>query len=75
MIPSRRLIEANLPIKKINEHARREKSIRHRHISTLHIWWARRPMASSKTSIYAALTPELKNEEEKPKQALFNASS
>ena len=39
----RRLIEVDLPIKRISAHARREKSIRHGHISTLHIWWARRP--------------------------------
>jgi len=37
----KRLIEVDLPIKWISAHARREKSIRH--ISTLHIWWARRP--------------------------------
>lgn len=41
----KRLIEVDLPIKKISEHARREKSIRHGHISTLHIWWAQRPLA------------------------------
>ena len=36
----KRLIEVDLPIKPISAHARREKSIRHGHISTLHIWWA-----------------------------------
>ena len=41
-----RLIEEDLPIRRISEHARREKSIRHGHISTLHIWWARRPLAA-----------------------------
>ncbi len=35
----KRLIEVDLPIKRISAHARREKSIRHGHISTLHIWW------------------------------------
>jgi Protein of unknown function (DUF1156) len=40
----KRLIEVDLPIKRISAHARREKSIRHGHISTLHIWWARRPV-------------------------------
>jgi adenine-specific DNA methylase len=39
----KRLIEVDLPIKRISAHARREKSICHGHISTLHIWWARRP--------------------------------
>ena len=42
----RRIIEVDLPIKEISAHARREKSIRHGHISTLHIWWARRPLAA-----------------------------
>src|SRR5438067_218189 len=41
----KRLIEVDLPIARISAHARREKSIRHGHISTLHIWWARRPLA------------------------------
>ena len=40
----KRLIEVDLPIKRISAHSRREKSIRHGHISTLHIWWARRPL-------------------------------
>ena len=38
----KRLIEVDLPISCISAHARREKSIRHGHISTLHTWWARR---------------------------------
>jgi putative DNA methylase len=42
----KRLIEVDLPIARISAHARREKSIRHGHISTLHIWWARRPLAA-----------------------------
>ena len=42
----KRLIEVDLPTKWISVHARREKSIRHGHISTLHIWWARRPLAA-----------------------------
>ncbi len=51
----KRLIEVDLPIKKISAHARREKSIRHGHISTLHIWWARRPLAACRAVICAAL--------------------
>ncbi len=54
----KRLIEVDLPIKKISAHARREKSIRHGHISTLHIWWARRPLAACRTAICAALWPD-----------------
>jgi adenine-specific DNA methylase/O-acetyl-ADP-ribose deacetylase (regulator of RNase III) len=51
----KRLIEVDLPIKKISEHSRREKSIRHGHISTLHILWARRPLAACRAVICAAL--------------------
>ena len=54
----RRLIEVDLPIKRISEHARTEKSIRHGHISTLHIWWARRPLAACRAVICAALWPD-----------------
>ncbi len=54
----RRLIEVDLPIRRISKHARREKSIRHGHISTLHIWWARRPLAACRAVICAALWPD-----------------
>ncbi|MGH9774186.1 MAG: DUF1156 domain-containing protein [Candidatus Acidiferrales bacterium] len=54
----KRLIEVDLPIKRISEHARREKSTRHGHISTLHIWWARRPLAACRAVICAALWPD-----------------
>jgi len=54
----KRLIEVDLPIKRISAHARREKSIRHGHISTLHIWWARRPLAACRAVICASLWPD-----------------
>ena len=54
----KRLIEVDLPIKRISAHARREKSIRHGHISTLHIWRARRPLAACRALICAALWPD-----------------
>src|ERR1051326_4889819 len=54
----KRLIEVDLPIRRISEHARREKSIRFGHISTLHIWWARRPLAACRAIICAALWPD-----------------
>ncbi|GAB4282964.1 MAG: DUF1156 domain-containing protein [Oscillatoriaceae cyanobacterium] len=54
----KRLIEVDLPIKRISTHARREKSIRHGHISTLHIWWARRPLAACRAVTCAALWPD-----------------
>src|SRR5262245_18749841 len=54
----KRLIEVDLQIKRISQHARRKKSIRHGHISTLHIWWARRPLAACRAVICAALWPD-----------------
>jgi putative DNA methylase len=54
----RRLIEADLPIRDVSQEARREKSIRHGHISTLHIWWARRPLAACRAVALAALLPD-----------------
>jgi adenine-specific DNA methylase len=54
----KRLIEVDLPIKRISAHARWEKSIRHGHISTLHIWWARRPLAACRAVICASLWPD-----------------
>ncbi|MDX2024301.1 MAG: DUF1156 domain-containing protein [Deltaproteobacteria bacterium] len=54
----KRLIEIDLPIRRISEHSRREKSIRHGHISTLHIWWARRPLGACRAVLCAALWPD-----------------
>jgi len=54
----RRLIESYLPIKEISAQASREKSIRHGHISTLHIWWARRPLVACRAAILGSLLPD-----------------
>ena len=54
----RRIIEVEMPLTKISEHSAREKSIRHGHLSTLHIWWARRPLAACRAAIFAALVPQ-----------------
>jgi len=67
-------IEVDFPVKEVSDESSREKNIRHGHISTLHIWWARRPLASSRASIYAALTFEPKDEEERLKRAHFIAN-
>jgi len=53
----RRLIEDYLPIEAISAEASREKSIRKGHISTLHIWWARRPLVACRAAVYGALVP------------------
>ena len=51
----RKLIEVALPLDAINAAAAREKSIRHGHPSTLHLWWARRPLAAARAVIFAQL--------------------
>ncbi len=51
----KRFIEWDLPLAEISEESAREKNIRHGHPSTLHIWWARRPLASSRATNFAAL--------------------
>jgi adenine-specific DNA methylase len=53
----RRFIEETFPVKEVSAISAKEKNIRHGHICTLHIWWARRPLASSRATAYAALTP------------------
>jgi len=52
------LIERALPIKALSEEARREKAIRHGHISTLHVWWARRPLVVARAAVLGALLTE-----------------
>lgn len=54
----KRLIEVDLPISRISAHARREKSIRQGHLATLHIWWARRPLAACRAVICSSLWPD-----------------
>ena len=51
------LIEDYLPIKAISAEASREKSVRKGHISTLHLWWARRPLTACRAAVYGALVP------------------
>ena len=60
MIPKecKRLAEVDFPIAEVSKHAVREKSIRHGHPSTLHLWWARRPLASSRAVLMALLLPD-----------------
>ena len=60
MIPQtcKRLAEVDFPIAEVSRHAAREKSIRHGHPSTLHLWWARRPLASSRAMLLALLLPD-----------------
>ncbi len=60
MIPKacKRLAEVDFPIATVSKHAAREKSIRHGHPSTLHLWWARRPLASCRAMLLALLLPD-----------------
>ena len=55
MYSPRKLIEHLIPLAEISEALAREKAIRHGHPSTLHIWWARRPLAASRATAFAAL--------------------
>lgn len=71
MSDDKRFIEESFPVKEVSKEAAREKSIRHGHISTLHIWWARRPLASSRATNYAALIPAPKNMDEWNKKRNF----
>ena len=59
----RRFIEDSLPVKEVGKQGAKEKNIRHGHISTLHIWWARRPLATSRATIYASLIPSPKKDD------------
>ncbi len=54
----KRLIEVALPFKEVSEQSAREKAVRHGHISTLHIWWARRPLAACGAAVFASLIPD-----------------
>jgi len=54
----KKLIEATLPLEAINAASAREKSIRHGHPSTLHLWWARRPLASARAVIFAQMVDD-----------------
>jgi adenine-specific DNA methylase len=53
-----RLIEVALPIREISAESVRDKSLRHGHISTLHLWWARRPLAAARAVVFASLVPD-----------------
>jgi putative DNA methylase len=54
----KKLIEVALPIKEISAESVRDKSIRHGHISTLHLWWARRPLPVCRAVVFASLVPD-----------------
>ena len=70
MTQRRKLIEVDLPLDAINAESVREKSLRHGHPSTLHLYWARRPLAACRAVIFASLVddpedcPEFKTKEE-----------
>ena len=80
MEQKKKLIEVALPLEAINAESAREKSIRHGHPSTLHLWWARRPLATARAVIWSSLVddpsshPELFPDEEaqqKERERLF----
>lgn len=80
VVRRKKLIEVALPLEAINKAAAREKSIRHGHPSTLHLWWARRPLAAARAVIFAQMVddpsslPDLfptEKKQEKERQRLF----
>lgn len=75
----RRLIEDFLPIQAISAEASREKSVRKGHISTLHLWWARRPLVACRAAVYGALVPASRfipeNGPDNKKQSLGRANA
>src|SRR6185503_12108188 len=56
--PVRKLIEVALPLDAINKASAREKSIRQGHPSTLHLWWARRPLAAARAVIFSQMVDD-----------------
>src|SRR5881392_2224626 len=54
----KKLIEVALPLEAINKESAREKSIRHGHPSTLHLWWARRPLAACRAVLFASIVDD-----------------
>src|SRR3954466_10504690 len=56
--PHKKLIEVALPLAEINAAAAKEKNIRHGHPSTLHLWWARRPLAACRAVLFASLVDD-----------------
>jgi putative DNA methylase len=79
MTDDKRLIEDYLPIEAISAEASREKSVRKGHISTLHLWWARRPLVACRAAVYGALVPanqfEPKNGPEEKRKSLGRANA
>ena len=80
MTPQKKLIEVALPLEAINTASAREKSIRHGHPSTLHLWWARRPLAAARAVIFAQMVDDpsshpdrfpTEEAQEKERQRLF----
>ena len=75
----KKLIEVALPLDDINREAAREKSIRHGHPSTLHLWWARRPLAACRAVLFASLVDDPSNhkdlteaEQDREREDLFD---
>ncbi|MGQ9790117.1 MAG: DUF1156 domain-containing protein, partial [Armatimonadota bacterium] len=51
----KQLIEHALPVKALSKEGARERAIRHGHISTLHVWWARKPLVVARAAVFASL--------------------
>lgn len=67
----RRFIEVAFPIKEVSKESSKERNIRDGHISTLHLWWSRKPLSSSRATTYAALIPYPSTENEVKEKTEF----
>jgi len=70
-VEDKRFIEVSFPIKEVSKESVHEKNIKRGHISTLHVWWARRPLAASRATSYASLIPAPQDEIEWSKRRQF----
>ena len=76
MAARKKLIEVAIPLEIINEESIREKSLRHGHLSTLHLWWSRKPLATARAVLFASLVDDPSNdfpekEAQQQRQRLF----
>ncbi len=67
----KRVIEEILPVKEISKESSREKSVKQGHISTLHLWWARRPLTASRAAVYGSLVDAPKDKKARDDEVQF----
>lgn len=71
MPQSKKLIEVAMPVKEIMAESVRDKSNRHGHISTLHLWWAQRPLPVFRTAVFSSSVPDTPNDSLRNRLQIF----